>query len=421
MKSMFRKLAATLSTTAVIGMGAVSSIAPAIAAPSQFGQQDVDQSKFIAVASPYQNGNAHQLLILEQVASTRQCWGETPGQPTVVSPLLLGFDFTGICSRSTDSNGYSVRINGEDFGMTYSLRIVRKDGDMLLVGVPRNRGEQTILIGRAGGMTTDFAKITLEPGWVFTKRTFENRTLGHVYLTHDGATPIATVTGVSGGGGTTPLVRPVTSTPVATNLTDINNDIYRNEIAMAVNAGFIKGFENNTYGPTQPVTREQLVSIVIGAIDSIPNVTLNLPTQVAAKPYADVETSRWSAAKIQFAKDNGIITGYADGTFGPSRSVSRAELIAVLRRAGEYALKVQGKAPQLTANRPAQAFADINTHWSKDVVTQMSTVCSVASPLNEAGTNFMPDTAAQRNYAAAATVRLLGCVGGTPQTAARPQ
>jgi hypothetical protein len=43
----------------------------------------------------------------------------------------------------------------------------------------------------------------------------------------------------------------------------------------------------------------------------------------------------------------------------------------------------------------------------------MSAYCGVASPLNETGTNFAPDEPAKRNYAAAATVRMLDCVSGT--------
>jgi len=47
-------------------------------------------------------------------------------------------------------------------------------------------------------------------------------------------------------------------------------------------------------------------------------------------------------------------------------------------------------------------------------VGQMSSYCGVASPLNERGSDFAPDSAAQRNYAAAATLRMLNCVKGQP-------
>jgi hypothetical protein len=40
----------------------------------------------------------------------------------------------------------------------------------------------------------------------------------------------------------------------------------------------------------------------------------------------------------------------------------------------------------------------------------MSAYCGVASPLNETGNAFSPNLAARRNYAAAATLRMLNCI-----------
>jgi N-acetylmuramoyl-L-alanine amidase len=363
---------------------------------AQFGQKEVDQSKFIAIASPYQGGRAHQLLVVEQVTDARPCWTESGAAPTLVNPLLMQFDFTGICDRKTDANGYSIRMNGEDLALRYSLRVLRRDGDMVLVGAPRQRGAQEIIIGRTAGETTDFAKITLDPGWRFTKRMLEDRTLGHVYLTYDGNAPDGG--GTTGGGTTTSRFR------------DTASDIYLAEINQAVDAGFIAGFsEDNTFRPQASLTREQLVSMVLGAIDSLPNVNLTVPAATTS-PYSDVAANRWSAAKIQFAKANNIVSGYEDGKFRPEQPVTRAELMAVMRRAAEYAKTLQGQPTTLTGNRPAQNFTDISSHWSNALVSQMSTFCGVASPLNERGSNFAPDSQAQRNYAAAATVRMLNCV-----------
>lgn len=429
MKSTLRRIAAF---TAVAATTAASVIPFSPAVAGQFSQQEVDQSKFVAVASPYRGGSAHQLLILEQVASTRPCWSESGSAPNSliqINPLLLEFDFTGVCSRSTDSNGYSIRVNGEDLGLRYSLRVVKQNNDMLLVGASSNRADKPILIGRTYGVTNDFAKIALDPGWRFTKRVFGDRTLGHVYLTYEGsAVPVADIGGSSSGssggstGGTIGAGTGSTgtgsgtgsntgSTGTATRFQDAQSDIYVAEINQAVQTGFISGFEDNTFRPTASLTREQLVSMVLGALDSLPNVNLNVPAQAAGNPYADVEANRWSAAKIQFARDKNIVSGYyEDGTFRPSQLVTRAELMAVLRRAAEYGKTLQGQQPQLQGNRPTASFADTTGHWANSLIGQMSSYCNVASPLNETGASFAPDTAAQRNYAAAATLRTLSCL-----------
>ncbi|MEH2324747.1 MAG: hypothetical protein V7K32_14500 [Nostoc sp.] len=40
----------------------------------------------------------------------------------------------------------------------------------------------------------------------------------------------------------------------------------------------------------------------------------------------------------------------------------------------------------------------------------MSAYCGVATPVNETGNLFSPNLGTQRNYAAAATLRMLNCV-----------
>ena len=404
-----------ISTIAMVTgatLGTVSVSMPAIA--SVFGQQEVNQSRFVAIASPIGAGNAHQLLIIEQVSNTRDCWRESGQNPTLIDPLLLGFDFSGICGRSTDSNGYSIRIAGEDLGVQYSLRIVRRNGDMVLVGVPFNRtAGSEFEIGRANGTTTGFAKINLDPGWRFAKRTYGDRTLGHIYLTRD--------TQPTPSDPAPPVVTPPPPEPPATAeppevpeapaFRDVAGDLYAAEIQQAIELGFISGFpEDNTFRPQNSLTREQLVSIVIEALDALPDVDLDVPTQARSSPYRDVGATRWSAPKIQFARDNNIVSGYQDGSFRPAQPVTRAELMAVLRRAAEYGRSLQGLEPELSSTESPFSFTDTGGHWASGLIEQMSTYCGVASPLNETGRNFAPNQAARRNYATAATLRMLRCV-----------
>lgn len=158
------------------------------------------------------------------------------------------------------------------------------------------------------------------------------------------------------------------------------------------------------------MTREQLVSMVIEALSTVPNANVTVPASLSSAPYPDVSASRWSAVKIQWAKDNQIVTGYPDGTFQPTKPVTRAELMAVLQRTAQYAKAQKGETPELLAKQEPTQFADLSGHWAQDLVSQMSAYCGVASPLNEAGTSFNPNLAAQRNYAAAATLRNLNCL-----------
>ena len=150
-----------------------------------FQQQEVDQNQFIAIARPY-GGNKYDLLILQQIPGKRQCWQESGSNPVLVNPLLLNFDFTGNCERSTDSNGYSIRLNGQDLGLDYLLRVIERNGELVLVGTSRRNGSsEEILIGRTHGLGQGFMKFDLDSGWRFAKRAYAGRTLSHVYLTGD--------------------------------------------------------------------------------------------------------------------------------------------------------------------------------------------------------------------------------------------
>lgn len=169
------------ATAAIVGGWG---IAPAVAAV-EFGQQPIPAERVVAVASPVSGGDFYNLIVLEQLNNSRPCWREEGGQPTRIDPLLLNFDFTGICDRKTDSNGYSLRVAGEDLGLTYRLEIDRRSDDLVLRAVAIDGSVPAIEIGRANGIPTDFAKIQLNPGWQITRRTYNGQSLGHFYFSHE--------------------------------------------------------------------------------------------------------------------------------------------------------------------------------------------------------------------------------------------
>ncbi|MBO9999239.1 MAG: DUF3747 domain-containing protein [Cyanobacteria bacterium SID2] len=174
-----------IATAAAAALAVAGSLFPLPARATTFGQTEVDRRDFIAVAAPVGTAR-HQLLVLEQISDARPCWRESGSAPVRVDPLLLNFDFTGICGRATDSNGFSVRVNGRDLGTQYSLRVFRENNDLVLKAVPFGSSNTTAIeIGRTHGVTSDFAKIHLNSNWRFTKRNYQGRTLGHIYLTSD--------------------------------------------------------------------------------------------------------------------------------------------------------------------------------------------------------------------------------------------
>jgi N-acetylmuramoyl-L-alanine amidase len=107
-----------------------------------------------------------------------------------VDPLLVTFDFTGICGRATDSNGFSIRMAGTDLALKYALTLETVNGNVLLMGTPVDYVGKSVIIGRTNGDVNEFMKISLDPAWRLSKRVYQGRTLGHFYFTTNEPAPV---------------------------------------------------------------------------------------------------------------------------------------------------------------------------------------------------------------------------------------
>lgn len=218
-------LSLTLST-ALLATAGFSLSTPAIqsaqAASSLFSEQSVNSSNFVVMAAP-RNEVDYNLVVLEQKSSRRNCWSESNG---VINPLLLNFDFSGICGRATDSNGYSIRMAGEDLGLKYSLRLVDRGNYVALLAAPNRRNQAVLEIGRTQTAAKDYLAVDLNPGWNLSRRVYDGKALGHIYFTNEmslantiAASPGVTTTSPTAAAVTTPVTTPATrpvATPVAT-------------------------------------------------------------------------------------------------------------------------------------------------------------------------------------------------------------
>jgi len=150
---------------------------------NEFTETAIEQTNVIAVARPYGTETTkYDLLVIEQIPDKNQCWQTSGTAPVMVDPLLLNYDFTGHCRRATDSNGYSVRIDGQDYGLEYLLRLVPRGNELVLVGTSRTGRAPELVLGSTKGMASGFMQVQLNPGWQFTKRTYQGKTLGHFYI-----------------------------------------------------------------------------------------------------------------------------------------------------------------------------------------------------------------------------------------------
>lgn len=99
-------------------------------------------------------------------------------------------------------------------------------------------------------------------------------------------------------------------------------------VRWAVSAGVVVGYDAKTFGPGDPVTREQLAAILYRAsTSSVPN-----GGRGSLADFADrSEVSAWATDAVRWAVGCGLLNG-GGGKLSPDRPASRAEVAAVLAR-----------------------------------------------------------------------------------------
>lgn len=89
-------------------------------------------------------------------------------------------------------------------------------------------------------------------------------------------------------------------------------------------SGVLNGYPDGTFRPNNPVNRAEFLKIIIEA-DPSALVSAN----AGNIGFPDVDSQAWFAPYVRYAKDNGIIEGYPDGTFRPEKTVNFAEALKI--------------------------------------------------------------------------------------------
>ena len=189
------------STLAAISLGLALLLPDGMAAGALFDSRPLQQSRFAVLAQPVGQRD-WKLLVLEQIKTRPLCW--TPRSDGLMEPTLNTFNFTGICSRYLDSNGYSLRSGGQDLNLRYRLRLKQRGQRLELQAIDPDQA-MPITVGTATVPRRDrngFVKIKLIAGWNLERRVYQGRTLSHVYFAHpDPVNRLLAKAGNSSSGG----------------------------------------------------------------------------------------------------------------------------------------------------------------------------------------------------------------------------
>jgi hypothetical protein len=114
--------------------------------------------------------------------------------------------------------------------------------------------------------------------------------------------------------------------PVA--FTDVSaGSWYYNDVAIAIKAGYIAGYSDQTMKPNNPISRQEVAAILARLLD----IEGRAGSIEQFKDYTLIPD--WSKSSINAVVTNGYMGGYPDGTFAPNKLTTRAEIVTILSRA----------------------------------------------------------------------------------------
>ena len=207
------------------------------------------------------------------------------------------------------------------------------------------------------------------------------------------------------------------TTVVPITYTDVKaGSWYAPEVAKAKAAGYISGYPDGTMRPENPITREEVATIVA----RIKNLTSDAN---AADKYSDAsKIGSWSKGQVGAVTSAKIMQGYPDGSFKPQGLMTRAEVVVASDNALYYttpvaniavsaitvtpttmALTAGGATGAITATvGPSKATNKIVT-WSSSNAAVATVAGGVVTPV-AAGAAVITATTAQGSFTATCTV-----------------
>lgn len=147
----------------------------------------------------------------------------------------------------------------------------------------------------------------------------------------------------------------------STTVADIFNDVvpgawYTDAVQYAYDNGLMTGTSATTFEPNTTTTRGMIVSM-LHRLEGSP--------AVGSADFSDVAGGDWYADPVAWAASEGIVGGYGDGTFGPNDPITREQMASILYRYADY----KGLDVSARASLDAYSDADSVSPWASDVMS----------------------------------------------------
>lgn len=96
--------------------------------------------------------------------------------------------------------------------------------------------------------------------------------------------------------------------------------------------GIFEGYGNGMFGPTHPITREQLAVVLYRYTEKYLGQDVSDRADLQETYRDSARISRWATDGVSWATATHLMEGYPDGTVLPRNHETRAEIAAMFHR-----------------------------------------------------------------------------------------
>ena len=132
-------------------------------------------------------------------------------------------------------------------------------------------------------------------------------------------------------------------------------------IVYAVDNGYMNGVGGGKFDPAGTMTRGMVVTVLY-RMEKSPAVTFR-------SDFTDVKAGKYYSDAVIWAKDNGIVNGLTETTFGPAGKITREQLCTMLNRFAEFQGKdsrPKGDLSKFPDASEAHSYAKNALTWATD-------------------------------------------------------
>ena len=117
-----------------------------------------------------------------------------------------------------------------------------------------------------------------------------------------------------------------------TKFSDVSDSYTATAVESLRLMGVLDGYGDGTFRPDTVLNRAQFCKMAVYAMDG----SGELGRYSTVTIFPDVKPSHWASAYINMASKKGIISGFADGKFKPSQTVTAGQAVTILMRGLGY-------------------------------------------------------------------------------------